>query len=46
VALDLGRGRIHATGVVAAESAVDAEGMIAHLASREIKVTRTETVKI
>lgn len=45
VALALARGRVHAPGVAAAETAVDAEGMIAHLASREIKVTRTETTR-
>jgi hypothetical protein len=45
VALALARGRIRGAGVVAAETAVDAEEMIAHLASREIKVTRTETTR-
>jgi lysine 6-dehydrogenase len=45
VALALARGRIRGSGVVAAETAVDGEGMIAHLASREIKVARMETTR-
>jgi lysine 6-dehydrogenase len=45
VALDLGRGRLKGPGVVAAESSVDPAGMIAHLRSRGIRVSISETVR-
>jgi lysine 6-dehydrogenase len=45
VALALGRGSLRGPGVIAGESAVDAEAMIAHLKSRAIRVLLTETVR-
>ena len=45
VALALGRGSLRGPGVVAAETTVDAEAMIARLKSRAIRVLVTETVR-